>query len=71
MQVLDAGCGRGETALALARHGARVSGLDYAEAAVELTREALADYPDADIRAGSVTDLPWADNTSIASSSRT
>lgn len=63
MHILDAGCGRGETALALARAGARVSGLDYAEAAVELTREALADYPDSDIRVGSVTDLPWPDNT--------
>jgi ubiquinone/menaquinone biosynthesis C-methylase UbiE len=28
---------------------------------VELTREALADYPDADVRVGTVTDLPWPD----------
>lgn len=63
LHVLDAGCGRGETALALARAGARVSGLDYSEAAVELTREALASYPDSDIRVGSVTELPWPDNT--------
>jgi ubiquinone/menaquinone biosynthesis C-methylase UbiE len=63
MHVLDAGCGRGETALALARQGARISGLDYSEAAVELTREVLADYPDSDIRVGSVTDLPWPDET--------
>ena len=63
MKILDAGCGRGETALALAKAGATISGLDYAEAAVELTREALADYPDSDIRVGSVTALPWPDNT--------
>ena len=63
VHILDAGCGRGETALALARTGARISGLDYSEAAVELTREAMADYPDSDIRVGSVTELPWEDDT--------
>jgi len=63
MKILDAGCGRGETALALAKAGATVSGLDYANSAVELTREALTDYPESDVRQGSVTDLPWPDNT--------
>jgi ubiquinone/menaquinone biosynthesis C-methylase UbiE len=64
MKILDAGCGRGETALALAREGAEVAGLDYSAAAVELTKEMLAELqPDADIRVGSVTDLPWPDNT--------
>ena len=64
MRVLDAGCGRGETALALAKAGAEVSGLDYSAAAVDLTREMLTEIqPDADIRVGSVTDLPWPDDT--------
>ena len=63
VHILDAGCGRGETALALAKAGARISGLDYSESAVELTKEALSEFPDADIRVGSVTDLPWPDNT--------
>lgn len=64
MKILDAGCGRGETALALAREGAEVFGLDYSESAVELTREMLAEVqPDADIRVGSVTDLPWPDES--------
>jgi len=64
LKILDAGCGRGETALALARAGAEVAGIDYSEAAVELTKEMLADVqPDAEIVAGSVTDLPWPDNT--------
>lgn len=63
MHILDAGCGRGETALALARAGATVSGLDYSETAVELTRDALVEYPDSDIRVGSVTELPWPDDT--------
>ena len=62
--VLDAGCGRGETALAIARTGAEVAGIDYSEAAVELTKEMLAEIqPDADIRSGSVTDLPWPDDS--------
>ena len=64
MRVLDAGCGRGETALAIARTGAEVAGIDYSEAAVELTKEMLAEIqPDADIRSGSVTDLPWPDDS--------
>jgi ubiquinone/menaquinone biosynthesis C-methylase UbiE len=63
MRILDAGCGRGETILACARAGAEVAGIDYSEVAVELTREALADHPGADIRVGSITDLPWPDET--------
>jgi ubiquinone/menaquinone biosynthesis C-methylase UbiE len=62
LRILDAGCGRGETALALARAGAEVAGIDYSEAAVELTREMLAEVqPEADLRVGSVTALPWPD----------
>jgi ubiquinone/menaquinone biosynthesis C-methylase UbiE len=62
LRILDAGCGRGETVLACARAGAAVAGIDYSEAAVELTREMLAEVqPEADLRVGSVTDLPWPD----------
>src|SRR5688500_3187875 len=39
LRILDAGCGRGETILACARAGAQVAGIDYSQAAVELTRE--------------------------------
>lgn len=63
VRVLDAGCGRGETILACARAGAGVAGIDYSEAAVELTREALAGFPDADVRVGDITALPWLDAT--------
>jgi ubiquinone/menaquinone biosynthesis C-methylase UbiE len=64
LRILDAGCGRGETVLACAKAGAEVAGIDYSEAAVELTREMLAEIqPDADIRVGSVTDLPWPDDS--------
>jgi ubiquinone/menaquinone biosynthesis C-methylase UbiE len=64
LRILDAGCGRGETVLACARAGASVAGIDYSESAVELTREMLAGVqPDADLRVGSVTDLPWPDES--------
>jgi ubiquinone/menaquinone biosynthesis C-methylase UbiE len=64
LRILDAGCGRGETLLACAKAGADVAGIDYSEAAVDLTREMLADVqPDADLRVGSVTDLPWPDES--------
>jgi ubiquinone/menaquinone biosynthesis C-methylase UbiE len=61
MRVLDAGCGRGEVLLACARRGAAVVGIDYSEAAVELSRETLAGVPGAEVVSGSVEALPWPD----------
>jgi ubiquinone/menaquinone biosynthesis C-methylase UbiE len=63
LRVLDAGCGRGEVLYACANSGAEVAGVDYSQDAVEITRETLADFPDADIRRGDVTDLPWEPST--------
>jgi len=63
LRILDAGCGRGEVLLACARAGAAVSGLDYSQSAIELTRETLAEFPDADIRQGDVTALPWPEDS--------
>jgi ubiquinone/menaquinone biosynthesis C-methylase UbiE len=63
LTILDAGCGRGEVLLACARAGAKVAGVDYSQTAVELTKETLADFPDADVRTGDVTALPWQDGT--------
>lgn len=40
--VLDIGCGRGELACEAAIRGARAVGIDYSEAAIELSRERLA-----------------------------
>ncbi len=45
--------------LACAQRGAAVAGVDYADAAVELTRETLADVQGADVRRADVTALPW------------
>ena len=58
-RVLDLGCGRGEVLLACARAGAEVCGLDYAAAAVAISRETLADVPGAEVVQGDVTRLPW------------
>lgn len=62
MRVLDAGCGRGEVLLACARAGAAVAGIDYAEAAVEISRETLSEVEGADVQRGSVDTLPWPDD---------
>lgn len=60
-RLLDAGCGRGEVLLAAARDGARVVGVDYSEAAVEIARETLAEVEGADVRRADITDLPFPD----------
>ncbi len=39
MQILDVGCGRGEILLHVQRLGARAHGIDYAAAAVQLSRQ--------------------------------
>ena len=41
MRVLDLGCGRGEIVRHVARMGAQSFGIDYAEAAVQLTRRIM------------------------------
>ncbi|HZY45988.1 MAG TPA: class I SAM-dependent methyltransferase [Anaerolineae bacterium] len=43
MQVLDVGCGRGEILRHVTKLGARAYGIDYAEVAVKLSREATKD----------------------------
>ncbi len=61
VRVLDAGCGRGEVLLACARAGAEVAGIDYAQAAVEISQDTLQGVAGADIRQGDITKLPWPD----------
>lgn len=63
MRVLDAGCGRGEVLLACSKLGAQVAGIDYAEAAVELSRETLREVEGADVRRGDVTALEFDDGS--------
>ncbi len=59
-KLLDVGCGPGLAAHLAAQRGARVAGLDAAEASLEIARERT---PEGDFRAGEMEDLPWADNT--------
>ena len=47
---LDLGCGRGEVALNCAARGARILALDYADAALDLARGALARHTDLEER---------------------
>jgi ubiquinone/menaquinone biosynthesis C-methylase UbiE len=64
MRVVDIGCGRGELAVHLARAGAFVWGVDYAEAAVKIARQLLDAASFNDVRGmiqflrGSALDLP-------------
>jgi len=59
IKLLDVGCGPGLAAQLAAKRGAQVSGLDAAEASLEIARERT---PEGDFRAGEMEDLPWPDN---------
>src|SRR5207248_5220142 len=61
VRVLDAGCGSGEVLRACAERGADVAGVDYWEAAVEISRETLQEFPTAEVVQGLVESLPWPD----------
>jgi ubiquinone/menaquinone biosynthesis C-methylase UbiE len=61
IRLLDAGCGRGEALRAAASAGAKVAGIDFSEAAVEVARETLADVPGVDVQRCDVAEIPWPD----------
>ncbi len=60
LKVLDLGCGYGNALLGLSEDFTSVSGLDIEDDRVEWSARRV---PGADVRAGSVTDLPWPDDT--------
>jgi SAM-dependent methyltransferase len=60
MRVLDAGCGPGRHALALARHGIEVVGIDLSAEFIELARQAAtAEHLPALFKIGDVRDLQY------------
>lgn len=58
--VLDLGCGSGEFLALAGDRGAEVAGIDDAEAMVAAARMRV---PGADLRVGSIEELPWPDDT--------
>lgn len=59
-RFLDAGCGPGLAPHLAAERGARVAGLDAAEASIVIASERT---PDGDFRVGEMEALPWPDGT--------
>jgi SAM-dependent methyltransferase len=57
--VLDLGCGSGEFLALAAGRGADVAGIDAADAMIAAARRRV---PEADLRVGSIEDLPWPDD---------
>jgi len=61
MRVLDVGCGRGEILRHCAHLGAQAHGIDYAAAAVAMSRQALAEGEAAGVYRADAKQLPFAD----------
>src|SRR5215475_701394 len=61
-QVLDVATGHGNTALAAARRGCVVTGVDFTKPLLELARQrAAAEHLEIDFREGDIEDLPFPD----------
>jgi len=60
VRALDIGCGSGLAIRRAAASGASMAGIDAAEALIEIARDR---NPGADIRVGSMFELPWADES--------
>src|SRR5262249_19531548 len=56
MQVLDVGCGAGMAAARMAERGARVAGIDAAEALIAVARSRV---PAAEFHVGDMEELPF------------
>ena len=59
VHLLEVGFGRGEFLYHCAKQGAAVSAIDYSPAALEIARETLAEFADADLRVADCKDLPF------------
>lgn len=55
-RILEVGCGNGKTAVALAKRGFRVTGMDFSQKAIDICRELILD---ADFVCASVLNIPF------------
>lgn len=63
LELLEVGVGRGEFLRKCAESGASVTGVDYSPDAIEITRETMSAFPDAQLRVADCRDLPFEDDT--------
>jgi ubiquinone/menaquinone biosynthesis C-methylase UbiE len=59
-RLLDVACGSGEALVCAARRGAELAGVDASEELIRIARDRL---PNADLRLGTVFELPFADGS--------
>jgi SAM-dependent methyltransferase len=65
LRILDIGCGRGDTTLFFANHGALACGLDVSKGSLDFVRRSadVLDVPGVDACLGSAEDMPFGDGS--------
>lgn len=63
LTCLEVGVGRGEFLRHGAKMGAKMTGIDYSEDAIEIARESMHDFPESEVIVADARDLPFASDS--------
>lgn len=62
-KLLEVGIGRGELLYHCAKKGAKIAGIDYSKDAIDIAKQTLHEFSDADLRVADCRKLPFSSNS--------